>query len=251
VTLVDLPASATDPEGGVVVRLLSYNVRSLRDDREALVRVVRACAPDLVCVQEAPRFFRWRKKAAWLARDCGLVVVTGGRTASGPLILSSLRATVLRAEDVVLPRRPGLHQRGFATATVAFGGVSLAVASCHLSLDADERYEQAGALLDHVAASGERCAVAAGDLNERPDGKAWQRVAGELRDAHAVRPWGEAFTSTAERPHQRIDGVFATAAVEVLGCGVPRGLPGVSDEDLRAASDHLPVLAALRLRGEG
>jgi endonuclease/exonuclease/phosphatase family metal-dependent hydrolase len=248
VTLVDLPASATDPGSGAVVRLLSYNVRSLRDDREALVRVIRACAPDLVCIQEAPRFFRWRKKAAWLARDCGLVVVTGGRTASGPLLLSTLRATVLHAEDVVLPRRPGLHQRGFATATVAFGGIRLAVASCHLSLDADERYDQAGTLLDHLSATGERYAVAAGDLNDRPDGKTWQRVAGELRDAHAASPWGETFTHSATAPHQRIDGIFTTPAVEVLACGVPRGLPGVSAADLEAASDHLPVLAALRIR---
>jgi endonuclease/exonuclease/phosphatase family metal-dependent hydrolase len=244
----DLPASATEPDGSAVVRLLSYNIRSLRDDREALVRVIRACAPDLVCIQEAPRFFRWRKKAAWLARDCGLVVVTGGAPACGTLLLSSLRATVLRAEDVVLPRRPGLHQRGFATATVEFGRTRLSVASCHLSLDGAERYDQAGELLNRVTVDQERYAVAAGDINENPKGRSWQRIARELGDAHEVSPWGGSDTFSAGRPAQRIDGVFASPEVEVLGCGVPLGLPGVSGADLRAASDHLPVLSALRLR---
>ncbi|MGW5694584.1 endonuclease/exonuclease/phosphatase family protein, partial [Streptomyces asiaticus] len=68
--LADLPGSTTGPDAAVV-RVLSYNIRSMRDDREALARVIRACAPDVVCVQEAPRFFRWRKAAAWLARETG------------------------------------------------------------------------------------------------------------------------------------------------------------------------------------
>lgn len=49
-----LPDSRTEPDGSAVIRVLSYNVRSLRDDTEALARVIRACEPDLVCVQEAP-----------------------------------------------------------------------------------------------------------------------------------------------------------------------------------------------------
>lgn len=247
----DLPASRTEEDGSVVLRVLSYNVRSLRDDRAALVRIVRACRPDIVCVQEAPRFYRWRKKAAWLARDCGLVVVTGGQPAAGPLLLSSLRARVVESEDVLLPRTSGLHRRGFATAVLDFSGVRLAVASCHLSLDGDERQQHADALLRRLADSGERYALAAGDVNERPEGKSWQLLAGELRDAHAVAPWGGTFTYTARSPFQRIDGVFTTPDVEILGCGVPEELPGVTDEDMATASDHRPVLAAIRLRAEG
>ncbi|WP_461008234.1 endonuclease/exonuclease/phosphatase family protein [Streptomyces capparidis] len=243
-----LPESHTEADGSAVVRILSYNVRSLRDDRDALVRVVRACAPDVVCVQEAPRFYRWRKKAAWLARDCGLTVVTGGQPAAGPLLLASLRARVLTAEDVLLPRTSGAHRRGFATATLQFGAARLAVVSCHLSLHAAERHEQAQALLRRLADTGERYAVAAGDVNERPEGKSWELLAGELRDAHAAAPWGGTFTSTARDPYQRIDGVFTTRDVEILGCGVPEDLPGVTESDLASASDHRPVLAAVRLR---
>ncbi|MFE2188018.1 endonuclease/exonuclease/phosphatase family protein [Streptomyces sp. NPDC059455] len=299
--LADLPGSTTGPDAAVV-RVLSYNIRSMRDDREALARVIRACAPDVVCVQEAPRFFRWRKAAAWLARETGLVYTTGGATAAGPMILTSLRAHVERAEDTLLPRVPGLHRRGFATAVLRFGGglrdtglrdtghrdtglrdtghrdtglrdtghrdtglrdtglrdtarpengdgdgVRLGVVSCHLSLAEAERYEQAGMLLDHLAALDVPYAIAAGDINDRPDGRAFRRIAGKLRDGWATEPWGSEATFSAKDPRRRIDGVFASEGIEIIGCGVPAGLPGVTDADLRAATDHLPVLAALRL----
>ncbi|MFJ3100726.1 endonuclease/exonuclease/phosphatase family protein [Streptomyces sp. NPDC086835] len=242
-----LPKSRTEPDGSAVVRVLGYNIRSMRDDEEALARVIRACAPDLVFVQEAPRFFRWRKHAARLAAKTDLVMLSGGATAAGPMLLCSLRATVERTEDVLLPRTPGLHRRGFATAVVRFAGARVGLISCHLSLAADERLAQAELLLERLKAMDVPHAIVAGDINERPGGRAFRRLAGELQDCWAVAPWGGEFTSTAAGPHQRIDAVFATEGVEVLGCGVP----GLSAADLRAASDHLPVLAALRVPATG
>ncbi|GAA2078571.1 endonuclease/exonuclease/phosphatase family protein [Streptomyces albiaxialis] len=245
--LTDLPSSRTEPDGSAVVRLLSYNIRSMRDDKGALARVIRACAPDVVCVQEAPRFFRWRKYASRLAMSAELHYVTGGATASGPMILSSLRPHVEHTEDVLLPRTPGLHQRGFATAVLRFGTAArLGVVSCHLSLQSSERYEQGGLLLERLRALGPY-AVAAGDLNDRPKGRTFRRLAGELQDGWATAPWGSEMTSEPRDPRQRIDAVFATGGVEVLGCGVPVGLPGVEESDLLSATDHLPVLAALRV----
>ncbi|GAA0649387.1 endonuclease/exonuclease/phosphatase family protein [Streptomyces thermocarboxydovorans] len=242
-----LPNSRTEPDGSPLLRVLSYNVRSLRDDTAALARVIKACAPDLVLVQEAPRFFRWRKKLAQLAHAADLVILTGGATAAGPAILCSLRATVERTEDVLLPLTPGLHRRGFATAVVRFAGARLGVLSCHLSLDTNERYQQGGMLLDRLAALGTEHAIAGGDLNERPDGRTFRRLAAELQDCWATAPWGTEHTWTPGNPYQRIDAIFATKGIEVLGCGVPTEHPGVREADLRAASDHLPVLAALKV----
>ncbi|MGW2034409.1 endonuclease/exonuclease/phosphatase family protein [Streptomyces argyrophylli] len=242
-----LPDSATQADGSAVVRVLSYNIRSMRDDTDALARIITACAPDLVLLQEAPRFFRWRKKLARLAAASGQVVLTGGATAAGPAILCSLRATVERTEDTLLPLTPGLHRRGFATAVVRFGGARLGVLSCHLSLQGDERHDQGGLLLDRLAGLGVEHAVAGGDLNEGPEGRTFRRLAGTLQDCRATAPWGGEFTSTPTDPHQRIDAVFATKGIEVLGCGVPLDQPGVREADLRAATDHLPVLAALRI----
>lgn len=246
-TTSPLPDSRTEPDGSAVIRVLSYNIRSMRDDTDALARVITACAPDLVLVQEAPIFFRWRKKLARLAADTGLVVLTGGGTAAGPAILCSLRATVERTEDVLLPLTPGEFRRGLATAVVRFAGARLGVISCHLSLRGDERHEQGGMLLDRLAGMGVEHAVAGGDVNERPDGRTFGLLATALQDCRTAAPWGDEHTFPATGPDRRIDGVFTTKGVEVLGCGVPRGLPGVDDADLRAATDHLPVLAALRV----
>ncbi|MDK9500088.1 endonuclease/exonuclease/phosphatase family protein [Streptomyces katrae] len=246
-TLHTLPKSVTEPDGSAVIRALSYNIRSLRDDEEALARVIRACAPDLVFVQEAPRFFRWRKHAARLAAKTDLVVLGGGATAAGPLLLCSLRAFVERTEDVLLPRTPGLHRRGFATAVVRFGAARVGVVSAHLSLDAAERQAQAQLLLDRAAALGAPHVIAAADVNEAAGGPAFGRLSGALQDCWTVSPWGGGDTFPSTAPTRRIDAVFASAGVEVLACGVPAGLPGVTTPDLHAATDHLPVLAALRV----
>jgi endonuclease/exonuclease/phosphatase family metal-dependent hydrolase len=229
------------------VRLLSYNIRSLRDDRRALVRVIRACAPDLVCIQESPRYWRPGGQAAWLARHTGTAVLAGGgRIAAGPLLLGRPAVQVLAVRDRLLPKTRGLHARGFATAVVRVDGCApFTVTSCHLSLDADERYAQFRALPEQL--TGVPHGVVAGDFNEHPDGPGWQLLAARLQDAHPAAPWGGTFTSVPENPYQRIDAVFATPDVRVLACGVPHGLPGVADADLRAATDHLPVLAVLEI----
>ncbi|MEU2901174.1 endonuclease/exonuclease/phosphatase family protein [Streptomyces sp. NPDC001273] len=242
-----LPDSRTEPDGSAVVRVLSYNIRSMRDDVHALARVISACAPDLVLVQEAPRFFRWRKKLAALASESGLVMLSGGATAAGPALLCSLRATVERTEDVLLPLTPGQHRRGFATAVVRFGGARLGVVSCHLSLEKRERYEQGGMLLDRIAGMGVEYVVAGGDLNERAGGRTFRRIGETLTDCWDAAPWGGEHTWTRNEPHRRIDALFVSKGVEVLGCGVPLGQPGVTERDLAAATDHLPVLAAVRV----
>lgn len=90
-------------------------------------------------------------------------------------------------------------------------------------------------------------AIAGGDLNERPEGRAFTRITDTLQDCRSTAPWGAEHTWIRDAPHRRIDAIFATKGIEVLGCGVPAGHPGVTDADLRAATDHLPVLAALRV----
>jgi endonuclease/exonuclease/phosphatase family metal-dependent hydrolase len=233
-----------------VVRLLSYNVRSLRDDTAALARVIRACAPDVVCVQEAPRFFRWRAHAARLGRATGLTYVTGGAPSCGTMIMASPRSAVERTEDVILPHTPGLHRRGLATAVLRFGGAApLGVISCHLSLEQTERHQQSGLVLRQLAVLGAPVGVVAGDINERPGGRAFRLLAAELTDAWAVVPEGGEFTFPSHAPVRRIDAVLCTPGVEPIGCGVPgpASLPGTEPDDLRRATDHLPVLATLRL----
>ncbi|MDT4998882.1 MAG: hypothetical protein QOK12_987, partial [Mycobacterium sp.] len=111
-----------------ILRLLSYNIRSMRDDRAALVRVIRSADAHVVCVQEAPRLLRWRSTCAALARTSGLVVVGGGRPAGANLIMSTLSVDVTKTVDVLFSKDPGLHQRGTAIAVLRLQGVTFAVA---------------------------------------------------------------------------------------------------------------------------
>jgi endonuclease/exonuclease/phosphatase family metal-dependent hydrolase len=253
----DGAAASVDEPATVELRVLSYNIRSMRDDNQALFQVIRKCDPDVVCIQEAPRFFRWRTKCAWLAHETGLVILTGGRAAAAMLLLGSLRTKVVYAENRRLTKLPGLPQRGLAVAIVDIAGLDqtrvtatarLCIASIHLSLLTAERREQVDEVLGHVrrVASlpgvGTRHVIVAGDINERPTGESWQALATRFRDAYPAAPSGGEFTSSAKHPYKRIDGIFVSDQIEVIRCGVPEHLPG-----LDIASDHRPVLATVRV----
>ncbi|WP_442910897.1 endonuclease/exonuclease/phosphatase family protein [Kitasatospora sp. NBC_01266] len=240
---LDLPPSGPQPDGAELVRVLSYNIRSQRDDRRALARVIRACEPDLVCVQESPRYWRPEGQAAWLARNTGTVILSGGgRTAAGPLLLGRLGVTVLSRHDLLLPKHRGWHARGFASSVVRLGRARpFALTSCHLSFIGPERAQQFELL--HAQAAIRELSVIAGDFNEHPEDPGWTALAERYQDGWAVKPWGGEYTSRPGDPLQRLDAVFASPGIEVLACGVPP-LPVA---ELLAATDHLPVVAVLRV----
>ena len=224
------------------LRVLSYNVRSMRDDPRALAAVIRAAEPDLVCVQEAPRFLRWRSKCAALARTSGLVVLTGGRPAGAMLLLGRLGVEVHATRDLLLSRTPGLHQRGLAVAEVTVGGARLVVASLHLGLQADERLRHVDEVVAAVA-DYEAPVLLAGDVNERPGEPAWSLLAETYQDAWqaAGNDPAAGLTYRSDAPYERIDGIFADRRLQVLSCEVP------SVPEVAKASDHRPVLAVLAL----
>jgi endonuclease/exonuclease/phosphatase family metal-dependent hydrolase len=220
------------------MRVLTYNVRSLRDDAAAVTRVIRACRPDVVAIQEAPRFLRWRSKAAALARRSGLVVVGGGRPAAGNLLLSSLSVEVESTRDVLFSKDAGLHQRGAALAVLRLNGARFAVVGTHLDLVEGPRLrhiaELHGALAVFVPA--DVPTVVAGDMNDRPGSPAWTLLTERRVDA---APTGDEYTYSASNPQRRIDAVFADPALRVLSAEV------VDSPDVRIASDHRPLLVEL------
>lgn len=232
-----------------MVRILSYNVRSLRDDRAALARIVRGCAPDVLCVQEAPRFFGWRRAASAMAAAFGLEVVVGGANASGNLLMAGGRVRVASVEALYLQHQRGRHLRGMALAAMSVGNSAFTVASTHLSLDRAQRGEQVGEVLGHLHGFAERAQTPArilcGDFNSHPDSAEWARLTERLADAWLVAPAGEEYTSTAADPYQRLDAVFVSGDVTVIRAGVPTDV--VKRADMAVASDHRPVLAVLTI----
>lgn len=219
------------------LRVLTWNVRSLRDDLDAIATVVRECAPDVMAVQEAPRFARWRSKRAELARRCGLLVATADRP-GGLVVLTTLRTQVAGTSFTLLPKTPKHHQRAVSTATVSADDTSWCVASVHLSTDPTERQHQLPALL--AAFPSDAPLVVAGDINEGPVGPVFRQLAARFQDCFVVAGSGDGATSPAADPVRRIDAIFADPAVTVVSCEAVAA-PGVAQ-----ASDHRPVLAVLR-----
>jgi endonuclease/exonuclease/phosphatase family metal-dependent hydrolase len=225
-----------------MLRVVTYNVHGLRDDRSALVDVVQDLAPDVLIVQEAPRRLRWRTRNAHLAHDLGLVYLAGGAPSLGNVILTSLRVRALETWELRYPLTPGRHMRGAVFARCAVGGAPFVVVGSHLSLDAVERAAQAR-LLAKALADVDAPVVLGADLNEPPGGTAWQVLGAALVDgADGVRPAGPWATFPAAAPRQRIDAILVDPRIRVTGYRVAADLPAV-----RRASDHLPVVAELDL----
>ncbi|GII59979.1 hypothetical protein Skr01_00640 [Sphaerisporangium krabiense] len=229
-----------------MIRVGTYNVRSMYDDTAALARVITAMAPDVLCVQEAPRFGRWRRRRAELARSAGLRVVAGRRF-GGVAVLAAPGIRVLHAESHLLRPFAGLERRGVAMAVVAHAGMRVTAVSVHLDLHAAARLCHAVEIMRLVRPVSLRYGapvVIAGDLNERPGDPVWAYLTRGLADCYALAPRGEGLTYSAREPRDRLDAVLAGEGLAVRSCG------GVEAPvaDLRAASDHLPVVAELATR---
>jgi endonuclease/exonuclease/phosphatase family metal-dependent hydrolase len=228
------------------IRLLTYNVHGLRSGISSVAAVIRAAAPDVVVLQEGPRAIRWRTRCAELARQAGLVYVAGGRPSRGNVILSSVRAEARATTAGRFTRTPRQQVRGAAAALLDIAGIRLGVIGLHAGLWATERRRHAAEiarLADGLRSAGAAGVVMAGDFNEGPTAGSFADLRSAYRDAWTVAPEGGEMTWP--DPPARIDWVLVDSAVEVLGCGVP-DLP-LPDDTVRRASDHLPVLARIRL----
>ena len=220
------------------LRVLSWNLRHLHDDRRAIVRVLRAADADLVFLQEGPRqAVAGTRTLRRLAGAAGLHVVGGGRAAAGNALLRSDRVTVTDVETVRFPlnRRFG-QRRGTVVATIGTGGAALRVACVHLGLEGQERLAHVAEILRRL---GSGPALVAGDLNEPPGGPSWRALEALVRDPAPGAP----VTFSVASPRRRIDAVLVSAGVRTLEYGEWQADP----EDVARATDHLPVLTVVEL----
>lgn len=230
------------PSRGGVLRVLSYNVHRWGDDREALARVVRACAPDVMLVQEAPTWWGTRRKRRAMAAGFGMTYVAGsarnailvadGTELAEPLHWRVWRPFFRRRLRLIATQLPG----GAVGGRITLGATRLALVVCHLGLNIRGREHELDQVLKGCRSFGTPYLLV-GDLNEEPDGPVWKRLAEEgLTDLGADA--GPTYSST--NPHKRIDGAHLTPSLSGRILPTP-----ATPEDLAAASDHLPMLIEL------
>jgi endonuclease/exonuclease/phosphatase family metal-dependent hydrolase len=226
----------------VTVRVMTYNIWRGGRGGEFLDRAVRAAAPDVLLVNEAPKIpLWWRLRCRRLAAQWGMRYVAGGRNAGSNMVLTAPEVDVESTYVRTLPQPFFQPRRGIAAARLLVDGTPLGVVSCHLSLDQQRRLVEVEEVVE-VARRLCGVVVVAGDLNEGPHGPCWAI----LRDAgfvdHGAKQW---HTFPAAHPYKRIDALLVRGNTRVLH----HGDPGVDESLQERASDHRAVLAVLDLPG--
>ncbi|QFG68247.1 endonuclease/exonuclease/phosphatase family protein [Ornithinimicrobium pratense] len=223
------------PDTGFRLRIASYNLRGLKDDAATAAAVVRAIAPDVLLLQELPRYPGSDYAISSFAREARMLWSGRTRWVSGTGMLTGLRPLPTDSQDVKLPVGLRENPRSYTVTQVRSPhGPAITVASVHLPLREQQRAEHTRTLLAGLAAEGGAQAplVVGGDLNEGPSGAAWGVLATGLAVVSDDRP-----TYPARKPQHRIDAIFSRGHVLAIP-GDPQLLQGMP---LERATDHLPV----------
>lgn len=242
------------------VTLATYNVRRcLGTDRrlspERIAQVIADCDADIVALQEID-VGRLRSggidQARVIAENLGFAshfhpALQIAEEQYGDAVLTRCPSRLIKVGLLPGPRNLWPSEpRGAIWVEATIGDARLQVINTHFGLSRRERRAQAVALLGSDWA--ERCRppyAVVGDLNSLPRGSVYRSFAAKLRDAHLAGTRGRpAPTFPSRRPLLRIDHIFVSDDIEVAGAEVVRS-PLSS-----AASDHLPLVAQLRIPAE-
>lgn len=231
----------------------SYNVHKgvgsdMRRDPQRTVSVLREIGADIVALQEVDRRFGAREGVLDLQ---ALHAATGLRPVSlsdrlghsahgwhGNLLLVR-GAEVEQARAITLP---GLEPRGAIVADLRIGGLPLRIIATHLGLLHQSRLMQAQFLAREVEEAAGRPVIVMGDLNE------WRLGVGcslmpLRRGLRAVKRSAATVPSFPARlPMLPLDRIIASKPAELIG------IEPHDTKLARAASDHLPIKARIRLR---
>lgn len=247
----------------MTLRLLSYNIRHGGRGREAdLLEVIRACAPDVVVLQEATA----PAVVEGLARASGLI--TWG--AAPRFSLGFLSGLAIAHYEW---HRPRVSRHAFLEIQprdVAFRIFGVHLSAVHAAWTERRRAFEFRALLRSIAKHQHGPHVLTGDFNTLAPGELldvrklparlralvwlsggrirWRTIAlveeAGYIDVFRVRhPGDPGLTFPSSSPHVRLDYMFAPAAFQdrVTTCEVVRS------DAVRRASDHCPLLSTIEL----
>ena len=220
------------------LRVMTWNVHGFRAGTRAIAEAVRAEEPDVILLNETGYLgFRLRRFARRVGMEGSSGATLRWRIPNAVLVKPPWR--VIRGQVALLPRKGRTLRRGAVLAQLGRTGQRLWVVGVHLGLSGQERLSHAHALTDLLA--GRDPTIVGGDLNEDATGGAATWIGGRYWDVAAEAPDGATFP--AREPRARIDYLFVSE-----GISVERAWNGARERYVRL-SDHLPVVADLRLGG--
>jgi endonuclease/exonuclease/phosphatase family metal-dependent hydrolase len=166
----------------------------------------------------------------------------------GDAILTHLPLRLVKAGALPgLADKPQLEPRGALWVAIDLHGTEIQIINTHLGLYPRERMAQIEALLGSDWLAHEQCrrpVMLCGDFNALPLSSVCRRLGGRLKDvqteAQNHQPKG---TYISRFAGVRIDHIFIGPGLEVTGIEVP------TSELVRIASDHLPLVAGIRIPG--
>ena len=237
------------------LRIMTYNVHRCvgadgRADPRRIAEVIAACQPDMVALQELD-VGRLRTggidQAHAIAHLLGMSVhfhpaLQVEEELYGDAILTALPMRLVKAG--LLPGSVGFEPRGALWAAVEANGTEIQIINTHLGLPAYERMAQAKTLLGQNWLGHPDCrdpVILLGDFNARRRSVVYRMFTARLRDAQLVLHKRARRTFPARMPMLRIDHIFCSRSVDVLGVEVPRS------QLVRTASDHLPLVMDFRI----
>lgn len=241
------------------LRVMSYNVHSCigmdgKIDAARIARVIARARPDVVALQELDvgrERSHGQDQARLIARYLEMEfhfhpALHLEEERYGDAILTRLPQRLVKAGQLPgLADRPTLEPRGALWVAIELNGREVQVINTHLGLYPRERLAQVETLLGRDWLADERCrdpVVLCGDLNAQPSSAVYRRLGARLRDvqnaASGHRPKG---TFSSRVPALRIDHIFIGHGLEVTGIEIP------SSQLARVASDHLPLVAEVRI----
>ena len=223
------------------IRVSTYNVRSFRAGVDAVAEVVAAEQPDVLLLQECGPKPRLARLAELLGMEFASSHRLFNRVRNGVAFRPPWRAGPPEVHR--LARMDHALKRGFIAVPLRGPQTRLTAVSAHLGLGRREREGHARALTDFLAGV-DGPMVLGMDLNEGPDGVAARWIAERYFDTFAGAGEGDGASFPAGGPTARIDYVYVSDHLAVIGAWVPDG------SLVAAASDHRPVVAELEPKME-
>jgi endonuclease/exonuclease/phosphatase family metal-dependent hydrolase len=248
ITGVPAFAASTQP----TLRVMSYNIHhgegvDGKVDLERIAKLIVEARADVVALQEVDRGTERTQKRdlpAELAKLTGLIVRfdkniahQGGDYGNAVLTKFPLKS----AKNTHLKMAGPGEQRGIQQLLLDVRGREVLFLNTHLDhrRDEAERLLSAAQVSEIVAGAGKLPVIFCGDFNATPESQTSARLQEFLTDTWAVVGRGPGFTIPVAKPAKRIDYVWISREfIEPLTMEVLRS----------NASDHLPVVAELRLK---